>query len=98
MYPAVHEGYRRSLIRRFPYAVFYEESEAAVTIYAVFSYVSRPGQLAPAPSVMRCVGTSDQRAPSRCARLYWRHPWSTHAEPQQAREVRAGILKARLGF
>jgi len=36
MYPVVHEGYRRSLIRRFPYAVFYEESEAAVTICAEF--------------------------------------------------------------
>jgi len=36
MYPVVYEDYRRSLIRRFPYAVFYEESEAAVTIYAVF--------------------------------------------------------------
>ena len=30
MYPVVHEGYRRSLIRRFPYAVFYELSEATV--------------------------------------------------------------------
>jgi plasmid stabilization system protein ParE len=36
MYPVVHEGYRRSLIRRFPYAVFYAQSAAAVTIYAVF--------------------------------------------------------------
>ena len=36
MYPVVHESYRRSLIRRFPYAVFYELSEATVTIYAVF--------------------------------------------------------------
>ncbi|MGD0497085.1 MAG: type II toxin-antitoxin system RelE/ParE family toxin [Bryobacteraceae bacterium] len=36
MYPVVHEGYRRSLIRRFPYAVFYEPSEAAITIYGVF--------------------------------------------------------------
>ena len=36
MYPVVHEGYRRALIRRFPYAVFYEQSEATVTIYAVF--------------------------------------------------------------
>jgi plasmid stabilization system protein ParE len=35
-YPVVHEGYRRSLIRRFPYAVFYAQSAAAVTIYAVF--------------------------------------------------------------
>ena len=36
MYPVVHEDYRRSLIRRFPYAVFYEQSETTVTIYAVF--------------------------------------------------------------
>ena len=36
MYPVVHEGYRRSLIRRFPYAVFYEQAESIVTIYAVF--------------------------------------------------------------
>jgi len=36
MYPVVHEGYRRSLIRRFPYAVFYAQSAAAVTMYAVF--------------------------------------------------------------
>jgi plasmid stabilization system protein ParE len=36
MYPVVYEDYRRSLIRRFPYAVFYERSEKAVTVYAVF--------------------------------------------------------------
>jgi plasmid stabilization system protein ParE len=36
MYSVVHESYRRSLIRRFPYAVFYESAEATVTIYAVF--------------------------------------------------------------
>jgi hypothetical protein len=36
MYPVVHEDYRRSLIRRFPYAVFCEQSETTVTIYAVF--------------------------------------------------------------
>jgi plasmid stabilization system protein ParE len=36
MYPVVHETYRRTLTRRFPYAVFYEHSEAKVTIYAVF--------------------------------------------------------------
>jgi hypothetical protein len=28
MYPVVHEAYRRSLIRRFPYAVFYEYAAA----------------------------------------------------------------------
>ena len=36
MYPVVHESFRRSLIRRFPYAVFYEYAERAVKIYAVF--------------------------------------------------------------
>jgi plasmid stabilization system protein ParE len=34
MCPVVHESYRRCLVRRFPYAVFYEYSET-VTIYAV---------------------------------------------------------------
>jgi plasmid stabilization system protein ParE len=36
MNAVVHEDFRRSLIRRFPYAVFYEQSESTVTIYAVF--------------------------------------------------------------
>jgi plasmid stabilization system protein ParE len=36
MYPRVHENYRRSLIRRFPYAVFYEYAQSTATIYAVF--------------------------------------------------------------
>jgi plasmid stabilization system protein ParE len=36
MYPFVHEAYRRSLIRRFPYAVFYDYAETTVTVYAVF--------------------------------------------------------------
>jgi plasmid stabilization system protein ParE len=36
MYPVVHEDYRRTLVRRFPYAVFYEWSESIVKIYAVF--------------------------------------------------------------
>jgi plasmid stabilization system protein ParE len=36
MYALVHDVYRRALIRRFPYAVFYEYAEATVTIYAVF--------------------------------------------------------------
>jgi plasmid stabilization system protein ParE len=42
MYPAVHEGCRRSLIRRFPYAVFYELSEATATIYAAFHTSRNP--------------------------------------------------------
>jgi len=36
MYPLVHENYRRSLIRRFPYAIFYEYAESTVTAYGVF--------------------------------------------------------------
>ncbi len=36
MYPAVYETFRRALIRRFPYAVFYEIAETKVTVYAVF--------------------------------------------------------------
>ena len=31
----VHEDYRRGLLRRFPYAIFYEESDHTVTIYGV---------------------------------------------------------------
>lgn len=36
IYSVVHESYRRGLIRRFPYAVFYEYTETTITVYAVF--------------------------------------------------------------
>jgi plasmid stabilization system protein ParE len=36
MYPVVYEAYRRALIRRFPYAVFFEWAEATVVVYAIF--------------------------------------------------------------
>lgn len=36
IFPIVHEGYRRALVRKFPYAVFYEEATSLITIYAVF--------------------------------------------------------------
>jgi plasmid stabilization system protein ParE len=32
----VHETYRRALIRRFPYAIFYEYADGIVTVYCVF--------------------------------------------------------------
>jgi plasmid stabilization system protein ParE len=32
----VYESYRRALVRRFPYAVFYEYVHESVTVYAVF--------------------------------------------------------------
>jgi plasmid stabilization system protein ParE len=36
IYPVVHEAYRRALIRRFPYAIFFELAETTATVYAVF--------------------------------------------------------------
>jgi plasmid stabilization system protein ParE len=38
-----HENYRRSLVRRFPYAVFYEDAAGDVTVYGVF-HTSRDPQ------------------------------------------------------
>lgn len=35
MHPIVHDAYRRALIRRFPYGIFYECAEETVTVYAV---------------------------------------------------------------
>lgn len=36
LYALIYENYRRSLVRRFPYAVFYEFEDATVTVYCVF--------------------------------------------------------------
>jgi plasmid stabilization system protein ParE len=36
IHQVVHEGYRRALVRRFPYMVFYEYVEGTVTVYGVF--------------------------------------------------------------
>jgi plasmid stabilization system protein ParE len=36
MYALAHGSYRRALIRRFPFAIFYEHAEAQVTVYSVF--------------------------------------------------------------
>ncbi len=36
MYGAIHEAYRRALVRRFPYAVFYEYANDVVTVYGLF--------------------------------------------------------------
>jgi hypothetical protein len=33
---AIHENYRRTLVRRFPYAVFYEYANHLVTVYCVY--------------------------------------------------------------
>jgi len=36
LHAQVHEDYRRALLRRFPYAVFYEYAAGTVTVYCVF--------------------------------------------------------------
>jgi plasmid stabilization system protein ParE len=36
MHEKVHEEYRRGLVRRFPFTVFYEYSGGVVTVYCVF--------------------------------------------------------------
>ena len=36
MHRVFHENYRRGLVRRFPYAVFYEYAAGTVTVYGVF--------------------------------------------------------------
>lgn len=38
----VHESYRRALVRRFLYAVFYELAEGAITVYCVFHTAQDP--------------------------------------------------------
>lgn len=36
LYAKVYEEYRRSLLRRFPYAIFYEYAGGKVTVYCIF--------------------------------------------------------------
>jgi plasmid stabilization system protein ParE len=42
MHSVVHENYRRALVRRFPYAVFYEYSDGVATVYCVFDCARDP--------------------------------------------------------
>lgn len=42
MHAKVHKEYRRALVRRFPYAVFYEYVADAIAVYAVFHTSRRP--------------------------------------------------------
>ena len=41
-YSVVFESYRRALVRRFPYAVFYEFEGNEVTVYALFHTARNP--------------------------------------------------------
>jgi plasmid stabilization system protein ParE len=36
LHAKIHENYRRVLVRRFPYAVFYEHTSESVTVYCIF--------------------------------------------------------------
>ena len=36
LHAKVYEGYRRALLRRFPYAIFYEYAGGKVTVYSIF--------------------------------------------------------------
>ncbi|NQT40034.1 MAG: type II toxin-antitoxin system RelE/ParE family toxin [Planctomycetes bacterium] len=40
----VHETYRRAMVRRFPYAIFYEYAERTMTVYCVFHTARDPGK------------------------------------------------------
>jgi plasmid stabilization system protein ParE len=42
IYPVVYETYRRALIRRFPFAIFFESTETTVIVYAVFHTARDP--------------------------------------------------------
>ncbi len=39
LYPVIHEQYRRALVRRFPFSVFYENSALKVTVDSIFTLV-----------------------------------------------------------
>jgi plasmid stabilization system protein ParE len=36
LYTRVHEEYRRALVRRFPYAIFYEYTSGKVIVFSIF--------------------------------------------------------------
>jgi plasmid stabilization system protein ParE len=42
MHALIHQNYRRALVRRFPYAVFYEYADGTVTVYCVFHTSRNP--------------------------------------------------------
>ena len=42
MHAVAHENYRRGLVRRFPYAAFYEYAADRVTVYGIFHTSRNP--------------------------------------------------------
>jgi plasmid stabilization system protein ParE len=51
LHPVVHAEYRRALVRRFPYAVFYEYAGEQVTVYSTISHIPGPREMAGAVDV-----------------------------------------------
>ena len=44
LHAKIHDEYRRALVRRFPYVIFYEYGGKTVTIYCVFHTSRNPGK------------------------------------------------------
>lgn len=42
LYPKVYEDFRRALVRRFPYEIFYEYSAGRVIVYSIFHASRNP--------------------------------------------------------
>ena len=42
LYAKVHKDYRRALVRRFPYAIFYEYTGGKVFVYSIFHTSRNP--------------------------------------------------------
>jgi plasmid stabilization system protein ParE len=42
MFEVVHEDYRRALVERFPYMVFYEASESKIVVHGIFHCARDP--------------------------------------------------------
>jgi plasmid stabilization system protein ParE len=42
LFPLVHRQLRRALVRRFPYAIFYEVRSAEIVVYAIFHFRRNP--------------------------------------------------------
>jgi plasmid stabilization system protein ParE len=41
-YPIIYKTYRRAIVRRFPYAIFYEVTATEIIVYAVFDCRQAP--------------------------------------------------------
>lgn len=44
LHATVYEEYRRALVRRFPYVIFYEYADKTLTVYCVFHSSRNPGK------------------------------------------------------